>query len=282
LDGEIIYEEKTGNFLLRWTGMDGRRKTVVYTPATRLDAVISATVEYAAEQSAYQYSYLLSNLPTSQRKLQSFYLETQAPVERVEAPDESWGYSTALTDYLQEQFEVKAGWTWSQTRQGRVGLSPGESVAGFSFVSSGLPAVMKCYVRHHAYMKGTGEEVPEELMSALDPLAWKIPQGVTVGPALPPEPFQPAAFARRIRNMVDISAQQGWIESPGLKREFDHMLAQVEDALAKQEKARTSSLLRSLLTRVEAENGKTLLSEAYALLRFNLEYLARQLHASTP
>lgn len=281
LDGDITYEEKTGNFLLRWTGADGRRKTVVYAPATRLNAQVAARVEYLPDLRGYRYLYQVSNLPTSQRKLHTFYVEAQAPVEKVGAPDDSWGYSRPLTDYLQAQLEVKAGWAWSQTREGREGLTPGENAAGFSFVSAGLPAVMKCYIRHHAYMKGVGEELPEELHAAIDRVAWKIPSGVTVGPATPPEPFHPAVFVRRILEMVDVSAKQGWIESPKVKLEFQAMLAQAEEALVRKENARASVLLRRLLGRVEAEKGKTLLSEAYALLKFNVQYLESQLTASS-
>ena len=85
-EGKIIYDEKTGNFLLRWTGMDGQRKTIVYEPATRLDAVVEAGVDYDSQENAYRYSYVLSNLRTSKRKLQTFYLETQAPIRNVSAP----------------------------------------------------------------------------------------------------------------------------------------------------------------------------------------------------
>lgn len=273
LAGKIIYDEKTGNFLLRWTGMDGRRKTIVYEPATRLDAVIAARVDHDPKGNVYRYSYLLSNLPTSERKLQSFYLETQALIDNVKAPDATWGHSTALTDYLRQQFQVEAGWTWSQTRHGRVGLLPGEKAVGFSYLSLGLPGVVKCYVRHHAYLKGVGEGMPEELNAALDPLAWKIPQGVTVGPVAPPEIIHPATFARKLIEMLDVSIEQGWIESPSVAQEMRTLLGNAAAAFDRGELERASDLLESLLKRVEEENEQTLLSEAYALLKFNVEFL---------
>ncbi|MCH7767194.1 MAG: hypothetical protein IH916_11610 [Acidobacteria bacterium] len=115
--------------------------------------------------------------------------------------------------------------------------------------------------------------MPEELNAALDPLAWKIPQGVTVGPVAPPEIIHPATFARKLIEMLDVSIEQGWIESPSVAQEMRTLLGNAAAAFDRGELERASDLLESLLKRVEEENEQTLLSEAYALLKFNVEFL---------
>lgn len=67
LDQKIVYDEKTGDFLLQWNGLDGKRKTVVYRPASRLHAVVSGRVERDAARKGFRYVYAVRNLPSSQR-----------------------------------------------------------------------------------------------------------------------------------------------------------------------------------------------------------------------
>jgi hypothetical protein len=45
LEGTISRDARTGNFLLQWTGSDGKKKVIVYEPPVGVDAVVAATVE---------------------------------------------------------------------------------------------------------------------------------------------------------------------------------------------------------------------------------------------
>ncbi len=271
VDGKIVYDSKTGNFLLQWNGRDGQPKQVIYEPATKLDVVVEARVEFDEEERLFRYAYSLWNLESSGQKLQSFYLETHASLNNVESPDPGW-YSRGFTDYLRKQFRADGGWSWSDTEQGRLGMSPGQKVQGFSFLSRGLPSVVKCYVRHYASQKGVGEELPEELHAAIDRVAWEVPSGPTVGPMTPPERIQSATFLDRMTEMVDVSLQQGWITSAEFGREVQQSLREAREAFQSGNREAAQTLLRRLLARVEQEKKRLLLSEAYALLKFNLQF----------
>jgi hypothetical protein len=100
LDRRIVYEEASGNFLVQWNGVDGKRNTIVYRPANRMYAVVSARIEFDSASKVFRYEYALRNLPSSKRDVHSFYLEAKAPVDKAGLPDQSWSYSTPLTDYL--------------------------------------------------------------------------------------------------------------------------------------------------------------------------------------
>lgn len=178
LDGKITYDPVSRNFLLAWVGQDGNSKSVVYDPPSKVDVTVSGRVDWQPAGLLYHYSYSLRSLPSSGQELGSFYLQTRSPVQGITSPDGSWAF-WPLTDYLKEQLRVGEGLTWSQVKQGRNGLVPGEEAGGFSFQSRGLPAVVKCYVRGRTELRGgQGEEIPEELHAAIDEVAWRVPQGV--------------------------------------------------------------------------------------------------------
>jgi hypothetical protein len=126
-------------------------------------------------------------------------------------------------------------------------------------------------------MKGVGEEPPEELMAALDPFSWLFPSGVTIGPVAAPAKLEPAEFLKGVVNTVGIATQQGWILSPSLAKEFQDTLSRAVDLLSKSDSSAARSSLEGLLKRVEEEKDKALLSESYALLKFNVEFLLQQM-----
>jgi len=277
LDQKIVFDEKTGDFLLQWNGHDGKRKTVVYRPANRLHAVVAAWVQRDAEGKNFRYVYAVRNLPNSQRELHSLYITVRAEAGNWEVPDGTWGPSLRYTSYLKKVLAAPDGWAWAQTRGGRTGLAPGEAAYGFVLGSSGLPAPVPCFVHIRPGMKGVGEEPPEQLMAALDPVSWLIPNGVTVGPVAPPEKVEPTAFLREVEAMIDVSLEQGWILSSSLAAELKGILQDGLGSLHRKNPEGTRESLARLLKLVEEEKGKRLLSEAYALLRYNTEYVLSHL-----
>jgi len=124
--------------------------------------------------------------------------------------------------------------------------------------------------------------IPEELIVAFGKADWIIPQGFTVGPEIPAQPFRPGPFLEKTAGYISVSLENGWIESTQVAQQFKTSLAQLQDAIEKGDKPRAAKMLADLLSRVEREKDKTLLSEAYALLRFNLEYLGEALKLRTP
>lgn len=273
LETRIVYDEPSGNFLLQWNGIDGKRKTIVYRPANRMHAVVSARVEFDSTDETFRYKYALRNLPSSKREVQSFYLEAKASVHKADSPDESWSYSAPLTDYLMKALKVQGGWTWAQVGGEKNGLSPGVSTYGFSIQSGALPGIVRCFVAGRPGMKGVGEDPPEELMAALDPVSWLIPSGVTVGPVAPPRDFDRIGFLKEIETMISVSLQQGWILAPGLAEQLTGSIHQSIASLQSQEPQAARQILERLLKQVEGEKENRLLSESYALLKYNTEYL---------
>jgi len=275
-DSAITYDARLGNFLFIWTGIDGRRKTYTYEPRSKVDGVISAAVDYDTRTRLLRYAYTVRSLPSSQQKLRSLSVETRAPVEDVKLPDSSW-FSHSFSRNMKKYLEAQAGWGWVQSGNRRNGLLPGEQANGFSYLSAGLPTVVKCFIDGRTEERELGEGLPGALDIAKLEAQWRIPQGVTVGPDNPPRPFSAAAFARQLAQYVSTSLDNGWIESTQVGQQLRSALAELQGAIEKGEKPRAVKILSELSARVEREKGKALLSEAYALLKFNLEFLRDKL-----
>jgi hypothetical protein len=159
-----------------------------------------------------------------------------------------------------------------------LGLNPGETVTGFAFESPNLPGIVKCYVRPYTVLKGVGEELPEELHAAIDRVSWKIPQGITVGPISGKDTLAEDDFVRHIIQMVDTSVQQGWVKSPAVGRSLKRLANEVLANIHKPNRTKVLGSLDALLASVEKEKRSgVLLSESYALLKFNLDFLREKL-----
>lgn len=273
LDQRIVYDENSGDFLLQWNGSDGKRKTVVYHPANRLHAAVVAQTSPLPSGNGLRYVYAVRNLPNSQRDLQVLYLSIGADVNDAASPDATWGPSVPFTEYLTRSLKVPRGWRWAQTRSGRAGLRPGEGAYGFAFSSRGLPAPVQVFVDIQKGMKGVDEEAPEELLAALDPITWVIPKGWTVGPVAPPSTLEPSKFLTDMRGMVDTALQQGWILSPAVAKEMSDALSGASAVMSSADNVVKRRNLQAILKTVEEEKDKALLSEAYAILKYNLEFL---------
>lgn len=272
LNGKIEFDEKSGAYDVSWVGSNQKTIRLTYEPRNKLDAIVAASVAYDPAKRLYRYTYTLINLPSSQQKFHSLYLETKAPVVEWGSPDRTW-YVAPFTDFLQQKFRATGGIGWSQTMGGKLGLPAGEQASGFSLLSQGLPAMVRCYAEGYTPALRSPEEMPEELHAAIDSIAWDLPYGVTVGPVTPPEPFEPAAFTRSIAEMVQASLGKGWIKSPAVAHDFRESLSQVRRALKTGQEQDASRIVESLLDRLNREKDHTVLPEASSLLRWNLEYL---------
>ncbi len=272
VDGVISYDPKNGSFVLSWTGADERRQTIVYQPPNLVEGTIAAAVSYDHQKGVYLYSYSVSNSKRARQRLQSLYIENRAPVENASSPDASW-YSSPFTNYLRKQLRVALGWTWSQTKEGRLGIEPGEASSGFSYESADPPAPVVCYVRGYTEPLRANEDLPEELHAAIDGVAWRIPKGLTMGPRKVAQPLDVGRFIQEISEMIDISVRQGWMESPALAKRLKLSVLALGPAFRSSQRAKSLQMLEVLLKDIESEKGRALLSEAYGLLKYNLEFL---------
>jgi len=210
LEGKITFDQGAENYVLEWNGMDGERKKLIWTPPNKIRAEVVGRVSYYPEERLFRYTYDVSSLAESRQKLQSFYVTSPTEIVTGGNPDQTW-YSSAFTPYLKRVFKVEDGWAWSQTMKGKLGLEPRQSAEGFNVVTVAVPGIVACYVRGQTDALRSSEEIPEELMEAIDQMAWKVPHGVTIGPGSPPDRLTPQGIAESLLRFLDVGKKQGWI-----------------------------------------------------------------------
>ena len=69
----------------------------------------------------------------------------------------------------------------------------------------------------------------------------------------------------------------GWIDNEDIANSLDSKLDNTKKNLASGDNTAAKNILRAFIYEVEAQNGKQLTSEAYALLKYNAEYLINRL-----
>lgn len=283
--GRIDFERATWNYVVSWQEGDERVR-VVFEPQTKVEVTVATEVSSIAQSNRLKYQYRVLNGEKSKQSLRKLAVEHLSPVSNAgrsvpKAPKhwlragEYW-WSAPLFHYETVRIPDKPrAWQWFAD-YGH-GITPGDSLSIVSFESVSLPGIVNCYGQGQRKIRLTfPSELPEELSEALYPLEYfygNSVSGKTVGPVGFPEPFEPVAFTEYIVNLTEESRSLGWIEDRGVADGFKGRLTAVGEGVARGETAQAKDLLKGLLTEVESEKGKSLLSEAYALLRFNIQYL---------
>lgn len=270
-EGKITLDESSGNYLITWIGMDGKPKKIVFEPSIKVDVIVEASVHYNEMRGKYQYFYKVRNLESSQQKLHAFILQKKATLEKIIFPDDGWRLAKM------DNFKDGIWRGWFDWKHDRLGVPPGQDV-DISFESSGLPWIVGCYAKGYGQpMQGVGEEMPHELETAIYRLSFEWPYGKTIGPAAAPESFDPEMFLQDLISMVDESFAQGWIKSQDVANYFKDTFQQIADAIDAKHHKEAIRRSQEILNKVEQEEGRTIISEAYALIKFNTDYLVRKL-----
>jgi len=168
-------------------------------------------------------------------------------------------------------------------------LLPGSSVE-LSFQSKGLPSIKRFWARgwarplfEHEYDSLRALGFTKEQIQK--PWYEDSFQGRTIAPQLPPVPFPPLAFLDTLISYKHQAFALGWIKNQGIVTSLDAKLDNAKRQLQRGNKTPARNMLRAFINEVEAlwkgeehpYGGKQITSEAYALLKFNAEYLISRL-----
>lgn len=266
----VEYDSATGNYILKY-GPASNPITVIYEMPNKVNPTVNASVEYAGD-GIYQYRYKLYNGKDSVQKLYAFEIGYWQSVISAEAPDIGW-YS--------RNYAFKPVWRWADTEYQREGIPSGQSLEGFSLKAHGLPGIVKGYFQGYVKMTEFKYEPPEAIDDALHEIAFNADKSFvsrkTLGPTAPPADFKPVSFIDYIISMKHEAFKLGWITDKGIENSLD---AKLDDAKKKIEQGNidtAKNILEAFLNEVEAQKDKHLTSEAYGLLKYNVEYLIGRL-----
>jgi hypothetical protein len=102
-------------------------------------------------------------------------------------------------------------------------------------------------------------------------------KGWTVGPVAPDSPFISLNFLDTLNSYITQSRSLGWITNDPTANKYKRLIDTARSNLQANIRGVTKAKLDSVLINVHTDSASTLTSEAYALLRFNTEYLLSKL-----
>ena len=224
-----------------------------------VNVIVQAEVTFDLTKGDYRYHYALHNLKTSPGEASDFEVvfDPSLPFSDFTAPQtkpnpwDAWGRWKEEYPEFWERSERPLRWSGT--------LSMGESLGGFSFRSPVLPGIVHCW---------SSVMIPHSGGVFLG--------GKTLGPVASPDPFDSQKFLERLSSIIDESLKEGWIEDGNVAQNLKKRLESARGTVESGDKKRLESALRDLLKKVEEKDG-SLLSEAYALLKYNVQYWLDQL-----
>lgn len=171
---------------------------------------------------------------------------------------------------------------WASTAN--AGLQPGKSGSGYTIWSNALPGLRG--FRAETFIDPSRLSVdPPADESDLDRYRAQVEMvlddasttGQTVGPSTVPGSVSPVGFANQIAAYEMAAWNLKWIRSDTVHRRLYAGLVGAIESLTSGQFREAANRLSSTLAEVKAQAGKSLNSEADALLRLNIEYLLTQI-----
>jgi hypothetical protein len=230
----------------------------------------------------FEYGYKVISLPSSEQDIWNFLVVFNCPKDsiiRAYAVLDWWGPDIPV--------DVEPPYWVSWTGPGSAKVKPGRSKDGFRFETSILPGITDFYAEGHHDAPNFPEGMAPDSIPGYDDLTPYGPGivGKTVGPVLPPTPFVALAFLDTLISYKHQAFALGWIKNQGIVQSLNAKLDNAKAQLNRNNKTAARNTLQAFLNEVEAlwkgeehpYGGKQITSEAYALLKFNAEYLVSKL-----
>jgi len=308
----VYYDSKTGNYIIQYMreneeGMRDSLISLVFEPATKVVPKVNAVVSFERDSNNLLYSYAIANVPDSKQNLLSFFLEFPKGIEPINKTTNRWfnGRAHFATAARSEKTE---GWDW----MGDQGLEPRWSTDGFALASSCLPGITNAYFQGAVKMLGFPAEPPFEIdrqVARLEVFPVNHVRRATVGPVLLPDLISLSPLLDTLLSYARQSAELGWLgkgrdddcdddERPdnGIVKNIEQRFQKAKRELTKGDSVQARKELEKLAQKVERiwkrsqeeekkhkrdrwerKDNVIMTTEAYALLKYNTEYLVDRL-----
>jgi len=185
------------------------------------------------------------------------------------------------------EFPGKWYGTYSLNKQMSFGgspfIAPGETLAGFKIQSFGLPSIRELLVKPRfdveKFFQSLDDPNRTQTVAEMNALRDTVNfNGFTVGPWLPDSTMSLQAFTDTLETYRQRSCQElGWANDPAVCATLESRLSDVRSFLSAGDSLAAAGALSEFINLVESEKEASLSSEGYALLFFNVDYLAGRL-----
>lgn len=282
-------------------------------PSPLKDIRVTGTVTLDNTTGLYTYSYSIFNPPANDGKVFIFEIDIVKPLNSQELSSNGLVIQSGMNiqgkilirSFEEEVARIKKilqkpvipvgarpplgypfpGWDvgiavmgtvmWGGSEQSLV--LPNQTLGGFVLTSFGLPGIREAKLQPDLNVDTLPDEYYEnvELTKQLgDSLIYRTK---TIGPIAPPADFKPVDLLNYIIDLKHQSFSLGWIDNAGVENSLDAKLDNAKKKIEEGNITAAKNILDAFLNEVESQNKKHLTSEAYALMKYNVQYLLEQL-----
>jgi hypothetical protein len=270
--------------------------------------LLTGRVRLDLSHGVYTYSYSLSNPSTSTLNIQQFSIDMSQSVERLEKDSIhlTWVDSVTRDRFLREYMGLAGGVTvvsvnaapakwigdltnwlavkWFTSRS--FAIQPNHSMSGFELQSKGLPSIRNALIEPFFDIDQfpsaddlNSEWAADSLLNAIDSLKRASScQRKTVGPMAPEATFRPIVLLDSLNSYVTQSHNLGWITTQSAASKYLDRFYKARSQLKSANLTGALTTLQAVLDQVHQDSSSTLTNEAYALIRFNTDYLIKNLN----
>ncbi len=276
--GETVTENSDGSYTVQYTLGSDSLFTGYFVPGNRVIPNVEAQVVFDRTRSLYVYRYVVGNTVEARYKLSEFGLQSNAEVVKTIQPDKRW------TFWSHKRRELLF-WSYTGAFMEDTGIAAGSTVEAFILWSPYLPAIISGYASNtdSEFFPDLDEgintlgELAEFIYTLKDSMA--LVSFETLGPGIPPLPFDPTRILERLQESVKMAVKLGWISDRVLGDHIDQQLAASRGFLQSGDQQQAMHMLQRLQTELDNEkrDGQRISRAAQYVLSLNINYLVEHL-----
>lgn len=267
-------DESTGEFVFEYRGPEGSEAyTTRWTPRSQLSLTVATDVSQQENNDIYRYSYEIFNAKESRQAMSRLIYCNTPKAESFELPSDEWRFLSIWRERGDYQCLRPA------SDSGIAGLKAGDNLRGFTVSSPFLPTVLdaKAIGEGAPGVRGNSpyHDLPESVERALIAYTGSFDDcvnGQVVGPG------GLTVRVPELEKFLEASIRNGWLAENAPRERIREL---IELILRAHGEGHTGAVLdtlyelQELVKKVYESKSSPILSEAYALFYFNIEYLLK-------
>ncbi len=241
-------------------------------PRDKVDVTLKAVVNKI--DSMFSYHYDLRNLLSSKQKINEFILDTSPDSINNDRSPNYWVLGGVVQRAL----------GWLALPGFNKFIDPGKGDTSFYFETCRLPSIVTSLVRgeNGSWIEIFGDTLEYTLDQWYDEAKSNSSKVFTIGPASLTNPSVLIDFIDTLNSFTTRSRDLGWITTQPTADKYLAFFTSAKASLQSNNIGAVRVTLNSVLSAVNQDSSSTLTSEAYALIRYNTEYLLQQLPVPPP
>jgi len=250
----------------------------------QIDVIVFPNIQYDAVEDIFTYNYSLTSTEKSLQEVDSLVILTDKFYSRT---NPAQGWFALKFPHRNPPSGVPPCVVWSagygDLPIGKdvsipgiplppYAIKPGNSLAGFSFESKEPPGVATFFSKGWVKIPDYTEEPPAE--GPPPPLEFGHDRfkGITVAPVVVTDTSSGGLIDRLI-TLKDSMPGYGWIANQGIINSLNVKLKAAKESIAKGNNKTASNQLSAFINELDAQKGKQVNENAWALLKANAEFL---------